>query len=87
MYCFNCGREVRDDSRFCKYCGTNLIEDEEPEAHEAGESGGADVDAIAGEAVDADVEQGSQAFFVISRVALFVASVLALYFILNFIRN
>lgn len=24
MYCYKCGRNIRDDSRFCSYCGVNL---------------------------------------------------------------
>lgn len=24
MYCFNCGKEVNDDSKFCNHCGCDL---------------------------------------------------------------
>lgn len=27
MYCENCGKKIRDDSRFCLYCGTKVEED------------------------------------------------------------
>ena len=27
MYCFNCGKEIDDDSEFCPFCGTHLIEE------------------------------------------------------------
>jgi len=27
MYCYNCGKEINDKSRYCKYCGINLITD------------------------------------------------------------
>lgn len=26
MYCKNCGKQIADDSKFCKYCGT-LVDD------------------------------------------------------------
>ena len=28
MYCKHCGREIADDSKFCRYCGTDLTETE-----------------------------------------------------------
>ena len=24
MYCWNCGKEIDDDSKFCQFCGANL---------------------------------------------------------------
>lgn len=30
MYCKNCGKEIEENSTFCKYCGTNLHEIKEP---------------------------------------------------------
>ena len=26
MYCKHCGKEITDDSKFCRYCGTNLVD-------------------------------------------------------------
>ena len=34
MYCKNCGELIDDDSKFCRYCGTNqesITETDEPE--------------------------------------------------------
>ena len=24
MYCYNCGKQIRDNSRYCKFCGTMI---------------------------------------------------------------
>lgn len=32
MYCPKCGKEVKDDSKFCEYCGTEILKErEEPQ--------------------------------------------------------
>lgn len=28
MFCSNCGKEINDSAIFCKYCGKNLVEEE-----------------------------------------------------------
>ena len=28
MYCKHCGKEISDDSKFCRYCGGNLVEEQ-----------------------------------------------------------
>lgn len=30
MYCINCGRELDDGMKFCKYCGTYMGTEEQP---------------------------------------------------------
>ena len=38
MYCYKCGKEIREDSRYCKYCGAyQLDEDIEEERTTIGE--------------------------------------------------
>ncbi len=32
MYCFRCGKPIREDADYCTYCGTYLKEDPEPDA-------------------------------------------------------
>lgn len=29
MFCTNCGKEIPDESKFCKYCGNRIIKKEE----------------------------------------------------------
>ena len=40
MYCHNCGKQVGDNSRFCRYCGADLREG--ASKHEQGETDAAD---------------------------------------------
>ena len=40
MYCHNCGKQVGDNSRFCRYCGADLREG--ASKHEHGETDAAD---------------------------------------------
>ena len=35
MFCRNCGKEMRDDARFCPNCGAPLEKKEEPAPAEA----------------------------------------------------
>lgn len=37
MFCTNCGKEIPDESQFCKYCGNKISKNEETEQIEKAE--------------------------------------------------
>lgn len=63
MYCKHCGKEIADDSKFCRYCGTNQISEcveSSPMDSQANEVAAESVESINNEVVEEPMDNPKQ---------------------------
>ena len=65
MFCFSCGKQIRDDAKFCPFCGEDTAEPEEAGDVSQGDGGGAGFAAAAGKTGD-DETAGDAGVIVVS---------------------